>query len=68
MPCNKEGHRDTKLIQDTLILFDLFCNVTFQTHKTGNILDWILATNELHKENLISDKANQDFSPQKKLL
>ena len=52
---------DTKLIQDTLNLFDLFQNVTLQSHKAGNILDWILATNESHRENLISHIANQDF-------
>ena len=48
-------------MQDTLNLFDLFQNVTLQTHKAGNILDWILTTYESHKENLISDIANQDL-------
>ena len=61
IPQNKEDHMDTKLMQDTINLFYLFQNVTFQTHKAGNILDWILTTIESHKENLISDITNQDF-------
>ena len=52
---------DIKLMQDTLNLFHLFQNVTLQTHKAGNILDWILTTKESHKENLISDTTNKDF-------
>ena len=53
IPWNKEDHIDITLMQDTLNLFDLFQN--------GNILYWILTTNESHKENLISHVANQDF-------
>ena len=52
---------DTKLMHDTLNLFDLVQNVTHQTHKAENILDWIITTNELRKENLMSCIANQDF-------
>ena len=48
-------------MQHMLNLFDLFQNVALQTHKAGNLLDWILTTNEPHKENLISDIANKDF-------
>ena len=55
IPWNKEDHMETKLMQDTLNLYDLFQNLTFQTHKAGNILDWILTTNESDKDSLISD-------------
>ena len=61
IPKNKEDHMDTKLMQDVLNLFDIFQNVTLQTHKAGNILDWIITTNESHKENPISGIAKQDF-------
>ena len=61
IPWNKENYMDTKKMQDTVNLFDQFQNVTLQTHKAGNLLDWISTTNESHKENLISDKANQDI-------
>ena len=61
IPWNKEDCIDTKLMHDALNVFDLFQNVSLQTHKVGNILDWILAVNELHKENLIPDIANKDF-------
>ena len=61
IPWNKEDHMDTKLMQDTLNLFDLLQNVNCQTHIAGNILDWILTTNKSHKQSLISDIANQDF-------
>ena len=59
IPWKKEDHMDTKLMQDTLNLFDLFQNVTLQTHNAETMLDWILVTYELHTENLISDIANQ---------
>ena len=61
IPWNKEDHMDTKLMQDTLNLFDLFQNVTIQTQIAGKILDWILTTYESHKETLISEIASQDI-------